>query len=672
MPIVPVSVRGTTFYGHTTRTIPRKSVNTEAVTIRLDSSWDGLDVVVFWKNSVIEEPVTRQLDDPAQPHTIPWEVLSEIGDLRMGLVGLDGGETVKPTIWLLYGYVVEGVDPDVGSGSQPPTPNYLQQMVEQATAAANAAKEAKEASEEAAKSAGAAGPFAEEASRAAAAAKEYQGAAATSAQEAGNAKDQANTAANAAKGHADTAGTAKEAAERAAETAGNAQSGAAQSAQAAANSAQAAERAEQEAQNAAAALPAPSQEFAGMVPVVNPDGDGYIFVDTVGGVEIDDSEVKDDSTWSSRMIVDSLAYDFDIRGQSVTCIPVPGYPMEVSVQIAPHQDGEGDPGLENNRPIAGHENVTVTHNETEKTVEFGKTVYGGTFDAATGELTVTWVKYVADGTESPSLGQENTTVKRWYFAPPIPTLGNSGATSVVCSVLKTLQSESTDDTGCICSGSKLISVCLPKDAVPDANAVKKWFQDNRPEFVYRTSRTEVIQLEPIKIISLPGPNTLSSESGRIRVCGRSRNRVDKILLSETTTKEVAAFSVTEGLEGVKTIRAVIGTPAVDTNASYLRVDFYLSGKLYYVLPFTAVPRKANSQVSIKLTIKDSGVAELFINGSSNAYSITKPQMYNGFGNSANIFNVFKIATGCTIDSFAIKAYETVFPVGTNILIEGEG
>lgn len=144
MPIVPVSVRGTTFYGHTTRTIPRKTVNTEAVTIRLDSSWDGLDVVVFWKNSVIEEPVTRPLDDPAQPHTIPREVLSEIGDLRMGLVGLDGGGTVKPTIWLLYGYVVEGVDPDVGSGSQPPTPNYLQQMVEQATIAANAAKAAKE------------------------------------------------------------------------------------------------------------------------------------------------------------------------------------------------------------------------------------------------------------------------------------------------------------------------------------------------------------------------------------------------------------------------------------------------------------------------------------------------------------------------------------------------
>lgn len=277
MPIVPVSVRGTTFYGHTTRTIPRKTVNTEAVTIRLDSSWDGLDVVVFWKNSVIEEPVTRPLDDPAQPHTIPREVLSEIGDLRMGLVGLDGGGTVKPTIWLLYGYVVEGVDPDVGSGSQPPTPNYLQQMVEQATAAANAAKEAKEASEEAAKSAGAAGPYAEEAQKSAETAKEAQRAASTSAQEAGNARDQANTAANAAKEHADTAGAAKEAAERAAETAGNAQSGAAQSAQAAANSAQAAERAKQEAQKAASIFPQITPEDAGKILMVNPEGDGYIF-----------------------------------------------------------------------------------------------------------------------------------------------------------------------------------------------------------------------------------------------------------------------------------------------------------------------------------------------------------------------------------------------------------
>lgn len=283
MPIVPVSVRGTTFYGHTTRTIPRKSVNTEAVTIRLDSSWDGLDVVVFWKNSVIEEPVTRQLDDPAQPHTIPWEVLSEIGDLRMGLVGLDGGETVKPTIWLLYGYVVEGVDPDVGSGSQPPTPNYLQQMVEQATEAANAAKEAKEASEEAEKSAGAAAPYAEEAKKAAEAAKESQEAADTSAKQAANAKDQANTAAATAQGHADAAGTAKVAAERAAETAGNAQSEASQSAKSAANSAKSAELAKQEAQNVAAALPAPSPEVAGMVPMVNQEGNGYIFGEAGGG-----------------------------------------------------------------------------------------------------------------------------------------------------------------------------------------------------------------------------------------------------------------------------------------------------------------------------------------------------------------------------------------------------
>ena len=154
------------------------------------------------------------------------------------------------------------------------------------TAAATAGQAAQTAQEAATK----AGQYldtveadAKAAASAAAEAEKSQEAAQTAAQEAGTAKDQANAAATTAQGHADAAGTAKEAAEQAATTAGNAQSGAAQSAQAAANSAQAAERAKQEAQNAAAAFPAPSPEVAGMVPMVNPEGDGYIFGEAGGG-----------------------------------------------------------------------------------------------------------------------------------------------------------------------------------------------------------------------------------------------------------------------------------------------------------------------------------------------------------------------------------------------------
>lgn len=277
-----VIVASSQFYSHYPKRIPQGTVNAEAVLIRLDSEWDDLTVRIHWLNvaSGVEKVVLLERD---KPNTIPWEVLTDLGELRMGLVGMDGDTVIKPTIWLTYGYVSDGVDPESGSDPQPPTPSWEQQMVEQARVAAEAAREAKDAAVNAEKAASQVGPYANEAQKSAEAAKEAQREASTSAQEAGNAKDQANTASNAAKVHADAAGTAKVEAERAAETAGNAQSEASQSAKSAANSAKSAELAKQEAQNVAAALPAPSPEVAGMVPVVNQAGDGYIFGDIFGG-----------------------------------------------------------------------------------------------------------------------------------------------------------------------------------------------------------------------------------------------------------------------------------------------------------------------------------------------------------------------------------------------------
>lgn len=138
-----VIVKSSRFNAHYPVDIPKNTVNAEAVLIRLDSEWDSLTVRIHWLNvaSGVEKVVLLERD---QPNTIPWEVLTELGELRMGLDGMDGGTVVKPTVWLTYGYVVEGVDPESGSDPKPPTPSWEQQMVEQAAAAANAAKEAKE------------------------------------------------------------------------------------------------------------------------------------------------------------------------------------------------------------------------------------------------------------------------------------------------------------------------------------------------------------------------------------------------------------------------------------------------------------------------------------------------------------------------------------------------
>lgn len=205
------------FYSHYPKNIAKGTVDAEAVLIRLDSEWDGLTVRIHWLN-VASNVERKPLLERDQPNTIPWEVLTDLGELRVGLVGLDGETVIKPTIWLTYGYVVDGVDPEAGDDPQPPTPSWEQQMVEQAKAAAAAAEASKDAAEKAGEAAGAAAPYADEAKKSAEEAKASQDAAATSVQEAWNAKDQANIASNTAKGHADAAGTAKVAAERSAET----------------------------------------------------------------------------------------------------------------------------------------------------------------------------------------------------------------------------------------------------------------------------------------------------------------------------------------------------------------------------------------------------------------------------------------------------------------------
>lgn len=353
-----VIVKNSQFYSHCQKRIAKGTVNAEHVEIRLDSEWDGLTARIHWLN-VASNVERKPLLERDQPNTIPWEVLEDLGELRMGLVGLDGETVIKPTIWLTYGYVADGVDPESGSDPQPPTPSWEQQMVEQARVAAEAAEAAKDAAVNAEKAASQSGPYADEAKKSAEAAKEAQRAASTSAKQAANAKDQANIASDTAKGHADAAGAAKVEAERAAEMAGNAKSGAAQSAQASENSAKASEAAKQEAQKAASIFPKITPEDAGKVLMVSENGEKIVTGDVSGGGKIDDTTLRRNTTWSSLKIVDSLAPEFESSGPVVTCNPVPGYPLSVTSQIVPVQDGEGDPSPDNIRPISGYTGAKI-------------------------------------------------------------------------------------------------------------------------------------------------------------------------------------------------------------------------------------------------------------------------------------------------------------------------
>ena len=74
---------------------------------------------------------------------------------------------------------------------------------------------------------------------------------------------------------------------------------------------------------------------------------------------IDDTVIADSKTWSSKGIVDVLCPPIQATGNPVVCHPVEGYPLGVTVDFAPIQEGEGDPSPENVRPIKARESVTV-------------------------------------------------------------------------------------------------------------------------------------------------------------------------------------------------------------------------------------------------------------------------------------------------------------------------
>ena len=75
--------------------------------------------------------------------------------------------------------------------------------------------------------------------------------------------------------------------------------------------------------------------------------------------KIDDTAITTTSPWSSKQIVDTLCPPIEEAGNPVTCYPVAGYPLDVTVSWGPTQEGSGEPSPDNVRPIKGRDGVTV-------------------------------------------------------------------------------------------------------------------------------------------------------------------------------------------------------------------------------------------------------------------------------------------------------------------------
>lgn len=95
--------------------------------------------------------------------------------------------------------------------------------------------------------------------------------------------------------------------------------------------------------------------------------------------------VSDDGTWGVQN--NPLHEGSTQSGEAVSCYSAVGNTFRVVSDIELNQPGTGKPSPDNIRPISGWDAVNLMVNDDTYTVQFGRTVYEGTYDWTEGRLT---------------------------------------------------------------------------------------------------------------------------------------------------------------------------------------------------------------------------------------------------------------------------------------------
>lgn len=279
---------------------------------------------------------------------VPWEVLAEPSTVTVSAFCGDLHTATVATFRVHPSGYTDGQTPE------PPTPSVYAQLTQMVQTALDTVGVA---TEEAAASAATAFGKAQEATAAAEMATSKAEEAAASAASAKASSANAAASQEAAAASASTASSKAGEASTAAETA----TGKATEAASSATAAKASETNAAESANSAAQSALRAEEIADTVP------------------QIDDSIVSAVKPWSSQKIVNTVCPPFEITAPVAICSPVAGSALHVMSQIAPVQNGEGDPSPENVRPITGWTGMNLWHSGKNLISSLKKGYYGTDF-----------------------------------------------------------------------------------------------------------------------------------------------------------------------------------------------------------------------------------------------------------------------------------------------------
>lgn len=190
----------------------------------------------------------------------------------------------------------------------------------------------------------------------------------------------------------------------------------------------------------------------------------------------------------------------------------------LSIPFTPTQTGSGDPSLDNVRPIYGRTSLNIYHSSEDTTnpvitsvswqAQQGE-VYGGTFNAVTGILSIEWIKHTARfGSIIFNVG-DTMTQGNLDIPETIYVAGESGvANNNLCDVAKFYWAGLTNTTPhfytAYSTGDKIYRafIILPNDTDPDTVV----------SVCSKLKEPVSVQLDPVTIKTLIGENHLWTDT----------------------------------------------------------------------------------------------------------------------------------------------------------------
>lgn len=425
--------------------------------------WDGLTRTAVFRGG--GESVSVLLDE-SNACVIPWEVLVEpMARLKVGVYGTRGGDVVLPTVWADCGFIAEGAAP--GGTAQPPTPDVYRQILSVSSEAAETARSVREDAD-AGVFTGPAGP---------------QGLPGPQ----GDPGPRGETGPAGPVGPVGPEGPRGETGPRGekGETGGQGPQGL------------------QGGQGPQGEPGPPGPQGPAGTPGM-PESDVLAAIRTA--VADKASAVVDEYGPAEEVVVD---------------IAVEESPLRPVTEIRPVQEGEGTPSLDNMRAISGWNSITLTHNGETAAQTLPETVYGGSYDWAKGELTVTHKFFALAVKDMDSLDDQ---FPGWMYIPGLDACFSEGTN-------RRLGRDEfcTNMTGEV--GIALIGTSLHRVILYDMSQTE--FKASCPDlvcqFIFPLLEPRTVKLAPREFTALAGDNVFSSSCGGTAVTFRAdiKKYIDK-------------------------------------------------------------------------------------------------------------------------------------------------